>query len=62
MLARCSNDHLDRIGLHGMTGEPEPVVSDEDHAEIELQKLRAFKSIMKAQGYVDPVPEPEDQP
>jgi len=57
VLARIDGQALERIGLHGLTGEPEPQVSDEDHAEAELQKLRMFKSRMKAMGISGP-PQP----
>lgn len=58
LLSRYKDDVLERIGLHGLTGEEPEELSDEEHAEIELQKLRAFKSRMKSMGVVEVIPAP----
>lgn len=52
------------MSFSDLTGEASEELSDEERAEIELQKLRGFKSRLKSMGVVEVVPDSEtkDQP
>lgn len=55
-LGKIDGQALERIGLHGLTGEDPPATSDEEEAEIELRKLRMFRSQLKSMGHIEPPP------